>query len=396
MNHASETLDRNTTRRALVAMGLAMPLAGCLRSGHEPVPDAAVNLVQPGGIGRIRSWMDGYDGDGDGLAADYARRIRRYNLSRARRFDALVLSGGSQDGAFGAGFLNGWSRSGTRPEFDLVTGVSTGAVMAPFAFLGSGHDPVIEEIYTEYGTRDVLWPNYAAGLAGGPSLMETGRFRKLIERYYTDGLIDAVAREGRKGRVLLIGTTNLEAERGVIWDLTRLAMSDHPDRTGLFRDIILASLSLPGIFPPVPVGVEEGGRRYDELHVDGGIVRHAFLYPPEITLAAVERHLGYRMNKRLFVIRNKPLKPEYRPTEPRATKVIERSVRTLIRVKGDDDLRVIEAIARRDGMAFRLTGIPEGFSTDMKELFDRNYMRLLFETGREMGRSGDAWLGSVP
>ena len=190
----------------------------------------------------------------------------------------LAISGGAEDGAFGAGLLVGWSDTGTRPSFDLVTGVSSGALIAPFAFLGREYDGQLREIFTKYGRQDIFTYN-VPGLLEGSALADDAPLARLIERYVDDAFMQDIARERAKGRVLLIGTTNLDTQRPVMWDMGRIAMSRNPDAKSLFRKILLASATLPEIFPPVRIQVRVGGQNYDELHVDGGVTRQVFMTP---------------------------------------------------------------------------------------------------------------------
>ena len=203
------------------------------------------------------------------------------------RVDFLALSGGSDDGAFGAGLLIGWTAAGTRPEFKLVTGVSTGALIAPFAFLGPSRDAQLREVYTAIGPKDVFSRRDLASLPWDDALSDTRPLYKLISRYADEGMMADIAREYRRGRLLLIGTTNLDVMRPVIWNIGAIAASGKPGALELIRHILLASASVPALFPPVLIEVEQGGPRFQEMHVDGGAVAQLFLYPPAWPAAAI-------------------------------------------------------------------------------------------------------------
>lgn len=172
--------------------------------------------------------------------------------------------------------LYGWSERGKRTEFQIVTGTSTGALIAPFAFLGSKYDPMLRETYTRCGTKDLTAPRSLLQIVRGNAALDTTPLRVLIARYIDDDVIQAIAAEGRKGRSLLVGTTNLDAARPVIWDITRIANSQAPGVHELTHDVILASASIPGAFPPVLIEVEADGTRHDEMHVDGGATGQLF------------------------------------------------------------------------------------------------------------------------
>ncbi|NIO07245.1 MAG: patatin, partial [Deltaproteobacteria bacterium] len=196
-----------------------------------------------------------------------------------RPHNYLAISGGGANGAFAAGFLAGWTATGTRPEFTAVTGVSTGALISPFAFLGSKHDDTLKEIYTGVSTKDIL--NKRSLLVGltSDAMADTVPLLRLIQKYVTSEIREALAAEFRRGRILTVGTTNLDAGRPVIWNITRIAGSAHPKALELIHKILLASASIPVAFPPVFIEVEANGQRYDEIHVDGGGASQIYLYP---------------------------------------------------------------------------------------------------------------------
>ena len=191
----------------------------------------------------------------------------------------LAVSGGGANGAYGVGILLGWTAAGTRPEFALVTGISTGALIAPFAFLGPEYDARLKEAYTSMTTKDIAKPRSALGTLNSDAATDTAPLKAHIARYVDQEVIDAIAREFRRGRRLFIGTTNLDAIRPVFWNIGYIAVSGRPDAGDLIRTILLASASIPAVFPPQYIPVEAGGKRYDEIHVDGGAVAQAFLYP---------------------------------------------------------------------------------------------------------------------
>lgn len=187
-------------------------------------------------------------------------------------FAYLALSGGGGDGAYGAGILNGWTESGKRPEFSLVSGVSTGALIAPFAFVGPEYDAVLKDIYTSGVASTLVQSPSVANVLFGSGLFGDERLRDLVGRYVTPDLLAAIATEHRRGRRLLIVTTNLDAKRAMIWNMGVIAASGAPNAAALFRDVLTASTSVPAVFPPQRLDVEAGGRRFQELHVDGAVV----------------------------------------------------------------------------------------------------------------------------
>jgi predicted acylesterase/phospholipase RssA len=189
----------------------------------------------------------------------------------------LALSGGGDQGAFGAGLLNGWTAAGDRPQFKLVTGISTGALIAPFAFLGSAYDAKLKELYTNISTRDVLkLRGYVAALTSD-AMADTQPLRRMLARHVDRAMLDAIAAEYVKGRELWIATTNLDSRERYIWNLTRIAASRHPKALDLFHSLMIASAAIPGAFPPVLIDVEAAGRGYQEMHVDGGAMAPVFV-----------------------------------------------------------------------------------------------------------------------
>ncbi len=194
----------------------------------------------------------------------------------------LAVSGGGANGAFTAGLLNGWTAKGDRPQFKAVTGISTGALIAPFAFLGPEYDATLRQFYTGITTRDILTKRNVLAAVFDDALTDNAPLRKLVAGLVDQKLLDAIAAEYRKGRLLLIGTTNLDAQREVIWNVGVIAASGNPRALELVRDIMIASAAIPAAFPPVMMDVEVDGQPYQEMHVDGGTVTQVFLSPPSL------------------------------------------------------------------------------------------------------------------
>lgn len=379
-------LNTRLPRRAVLALTAPAVLSACgltaARSTADP-PPAGVEAGPPG-YGTIRVWGD-QPGSPELLERDPAHGL----LSSAARVDLLALSGGSDGGAYGAGFLKGWSERGDRPRFDYVTGVSTGALIAPLAFLGSHYDAHLEHFYTETRSADVLLLRPLQVLTGAPSVGDPTPLRRRIAAIVSPRMVDAIAAERERGRILLIGTTNLDAQRQVIWDIGRIATSGQPDRVELIRQVLLASASIPGAFPPVPIQVVADGRRYSELHVDGGVTHGIFAYPPWVRLP---RGRGLR---NLWVIRNSKLAPELRPTQGSAVAIVERGLDTMIKSQAQSDMATITRLARRDGLRLRMTAVPPDFPYISSVPFDPLYMQTLFRTGYAAGLSGRAWAEDI-
>ena len=349
--------------------------------------------AQVPGIPMARYWADATPpGFKEWLALPDDQLVARFGGIMNRPHHYLLISGGGGDGAFGAGLLIGWTSTGRRPEFQIVTGISTGAIIAPFAFLGSAYDPTLREVYTTFGSDDLVQRRGLFEVLRGDSAFSTDPLARLLERYLGDAEIAAIAAEGRKGRSLLIGTTNLDAARPVIWDITRIAMSGMPGAKRLIHDVIRASSAIPGAFPPVLINVEVEGVRYDEMHVDGGVTSQLFLGPTGLEWRSIAERLRVDGPPQLYLIRNSRLSPRWEPVSPRVAPIVSRTISSLIRTQGIGDLAQIYLTAERAGMGFNLARVPADFDLEPTELFDPQYMRALFERGVAAGRDESSWI----
>jgi predicted patatin/cPLA2 family phospholipase len=378
----------------------ALSLIACTGAADRvAVPEPLVEEASVDGLRDIRFWGDAPPPNMKQLLGEKFRRTKRYRPQfiqegKSTPFDYLALSGGGSDGAFGAGILAGWTEARTRPEFDLVTGVSAGALIAPFAFLGPAYDKQLQEIYTAYSTEELLRPQVLKGLLGGQSLYDISGLEGLIAHYVDSKLLAAVARQHRRGRWLLVGTSNIDAQRPVIWNMGAIAASGRPDAIKLFRRVLLASAAIPGVFPPVLIKVEADGKTYQEMHVDGGAVGQVFFLPEGIIATAAEYGIAFR--GRLYVIRNGKLTPDWQATETSTLNIAQRSISTLIKSQGAADVAKLYSMAHRNNLEFSLAYIPPTFNRVAKDTFDVNYMRELFKLGYEQGRTGAAWNQKLP
>jgi predicted acylesterase/phospholipase RssA len=331
--------------------------------------------------------------------AEYREKIveKKSPVILKRRLSFLSLSGGGHNGAFGAGLLNGWSEAGTRPEFFVVTGISTGAVIAPFAFLGPDFDHVVENIYTRYKTEDALRFRSLLNSLLGDSAADVSGMKDLIKKYIDQPVVDAIAREYRKGRMLFIGTTNLDAGRPVIWNIGKIAASRAPGTQALVEDIILASASIPGVFPPVLIAYEApDGKRYEEMHVDGGVTRQVFLFPAAVEWQEMAAEIGFTGEQDLYIIYNGQQRHRREVVAAELLPIASRSVSTLIKTQGVGDLYRLYLISQQNKIDYNLAMIPPDFDEEPAELFDREYMRKLFDLGRRIGKKGDPWQDLPP
>jgi hypothetical protein len=325
-----------TQARLSLALSLALLAAGCATAPRHGVPQALADAAIVEGYSNIRFWGDAEPERLDELAATALTQRQKALAQRQKALGHeltsgkfLALSGGGSDGAFGAGLLAGWSAHGDRPEFDMVTGISTGAIIAPFAFLGPRYDGWLEQFYTAYGTDDLLSFSFIAGIFGGGGVADSAPLQTLIARFVTQAVLDEIAGEYRKGRRLLVGTTNFDAQRPVIWDLSAIAASGRPGSLALFRKIMLASASVPLIFPPVRIDVVADGKRYQEMHVDGSITAPVFFLPPQIRLERVDKKFNIAPDRELYVIRNGKIDPLYLTVEDDLLSLTNRAFLTM-------------------------------------------------------------------
>ncbi len=384
-------------RRAAALLMAALLLNGCASYIRLDAPPAAATEEIPVlGLPNARFWLD----------ASPEPLIREGQMMAAREAAAhggrppgaqnfLALSGGGDNGAFGAGMMLGWTAAGTRPEFSMVTGISAGALIAPFAFLGPAYDAALRDVFTGQRAQDILLlPRQAMAIFSlffGEAIADTSPLSRLIARHANEEMLAAIAAEYAKGRLLLIGTTNLDVQRPVVWNIGAIAASGHPDALGLFRRILLASASIPGAFPPVLVEVQHQGRVFQEMHVDGGATMQVFLYPPSVNLRGEERGLRAPRPRTAHVIRNGRVDVEASNTPRGILSITRRSAATLLHFSGLGDISRIHLTTQRDGVAFRVAYIGREFDHPRREPFDPAYMRALFDYGFERGRLGDAW-----
>ena len=367
----------------------------------ESVPESHVDSATVAGFGKIRYWADEQPGalvgreqkSIDMIRAVYGDSVR----GKVVPINYLCISGGGSNGAYGAGFLNGWTARGDRPQFTVVTGISTGSMIAPMAFLGPKYDPLMKEAYTTISTEDVAETQVLSALLGrSAGLADTTPLKKLIAHYMTQAMLDEVAAESRKGRALLIGTTYLEGQRPVMWDIGAIAESGDPKALALVRDIILASASIPGAFPPMNISVSADGKTYNEMHVDGGVTQQVFLYPPSYRPKVVDKAIGWKAKRTAYIIRNNKITAQYATVKPSLMHVVGRSIDTLIKWDGIADLYRIYAISQRDGIKYNYTSIPLDFDKESKSAFDKEYMGSLFQAGYAAALEPEPWKHTPP
>ena len=365
---------------------------------RNPVPEELWPVAQIPGIDLARFWGDQIppqlEQQFHSLSEDQLQA--RLPALFGQPHNYLAISGGGAEGAFGAGILVGWSKAGDRPEFQIVSGVSTGALIAPFVYLGPAYDDVLEEVYTTTSTPDILTPRSWLTIPFSDAAAESAPMLALIRRHIDDDIIGAIAAEHRKGRRLFIGTTDLDQMRARIWDIGAIAASGRVGAKDLVHKIMLASASIPGAFPPVRIAVEANGQIYHELHVDGGTTTQVFLYPAAIDWRKGLQRLKVHEEPVTYVIRNAKLTPDAEIVPQKLIPIASRSISSLIRTQGRGDLFLIYGLCVRDGIDYNLAYVPESFNETANEVFDPVYMRKLFDLGYSLGKAGYPWEKAPP
>ena len=283
-----------------------------------------------------------------------------------------------------------------RPSFKLVTGISTGALVAPFAFLGPAYDQQLRQVFTGIGPENVYERRWLlSAVLFNESLADTAPLFRLISHYANADMLAAIANEYKKGRLLLIGTTDLDVQRPVIWNIGAIAASGRPEALDLFRKILLASASVPALFPPVLIDVEAQGRHYQEMHVDGGAVAQTFLYPPQV-FRLVNLQQGRVRERHAYVIRCGRLDPEWASVDRRLLAIAGRAISTMIHYSVDNDILQIYLTAQHDGVDYNLAYIGPDFTVEHRENFDPVYMKALYDYGYQMALHGQPWHKAPP
>jgi predicted acylesterase/phospholipase RssA len=359
-------------------------LAGCSSLPRTPyaASDAAASTVLD--LGELRRYAD-----------EPASTFLGTNVSsRAGPISYRALSGGGAGGAYGAGVLNGWTAAGTRPKFAAVSGVSTGALIAPFAFLGPAYDATLRDIYTSGIAESLLnTPNIVHAVFGS-GLFGNARLRELVARYIGQDMLVAIAAEHAKGRDLLIVTTNLDTQRTVIWDMGRIAAIGSPQALILFRDVVGASASIPVVFPPMLIDAEVNGRRFQEMHVDGGVTAPVLTLPEAFLLRNEGFATGLRMN--IYVLINDKVERDFQLVRNSTIDIAARASASVTKTQIRSVLYETYEFARRNSLGFNVIYIDRDVPSPGSSGFETSYMRSLYQYGYDKAKTGDFWAKAPP
>jgi predicted acylesterase/phospholipase RssA len=374
---------RQSMRTLILLLSTTLVLSACTQTPERAFDAREADNALIAGYGEIRAYR--YSPRNEALARHRDWMVKTRSDSK----NILMLSGGGGSGAFGVGVLAGWTATNTRPRFDLVTGVSTGALIAPYAFLGPAYDKTLVHLFTSGVAEELVAINGPFGVLGS-SLLNPGPLKRHVERSITPDVLNQIAAEHRNGRRLLVLTTNLDAQRGVIWNMGAIAASGNPDALKLFRDVIVASASVPGVFPPVMIQATSNARQFQEFHSDGGSTSQ-ILTPPLLVENALfsERPVQQKVN--LYVIVNNALIPEFDVTPNRTVSSLGRAYSTFLKSHAQSELTALYNHARRTGANFHVASIEVQLPYSMLHPLDRTYMDAVYRLGYEQTTSGALW-----
>lgn len=299
--------------------------------------------------------------------------------------NVLALSGGGEDGAFGAGALVGWSARGDRPDFDLVTGISTGALIAPFAFMGQDYDEVLTRVFTQSDASDIMRMRPFQAVFSD-ALYDTSPLAVLIEENTPPSFLRAIAQKHKAGNSLLVVTSELDSARASVWDMGAIAAAGQYD---LFRSIMRASAALPGLFPPVNLRYSVNDKTYAETHVDGG-VHMQFLAVPNFAFTTPDQKL---QGGHIYVLINNTLNPAPETVRRSALSISQQALTTTGRANALLQVNATQLYARERGLRFSVTSIDpsSGIVYDPSDRFSSTYMNALYQHGAERAQNGALW-----
>jgi hypothetical protein len=365
-------------------------VSGCAANPRRIAPIAHdASAIVPGFPAEIR-WIGSTRRDIEMRSPGLLRQVQR--AAGGAPVNVLVLSGGGAGSAFGAGALVGLSQRGTRPDFQIVTGVSAGALIAPLAFLGQGWDSQLTEAFSGAPTRHLMHAQWLGALFGD-SIYWGEPLAQLVDHYVTDELLRSVARESRRGRLLLVATTDLDSEQTVFWNLGLIAEQGGAKARRLFRDVLIASASIPGVFPPVMIRVEQAGRTYEEMHVDGSAMASLFFIPD---LAAIlPNPLEPLRNGHLYVLINGTLRTPPATTRDQTFSILKRSAVAALQGGTRAAIEIAYSVAQQHRMSMEVTDIPDVYPFGGSLEFDTSKMQALFDYGEHCALVDKLWSAPI-
>jgi len=394
--------------RGLVVLLVACALSACAHTPRPTPPPAGAPLEHAWGAVPFQTSAGGIDKEFTEGIIDLLQakreQIRQADEDGRIPYRALTLSGGGSRGAYGAGVLSGWTKRGDRPQFEVVTGISTGALMATHAFLGSEFDDDLAifkvitngQVFIEHGKIATL-----VSALRSPSAFDTAPLRETLLSIISDETLDLVAAEHRKGRRLFIGSTNLDANVFTIWDMGVIAESDRPDRLKHYIDIVMASAAFPIAFPPIYIEVEGEAGTYTQMHGDGGIRETAFFFDYD-SMEDFRHELeaaGFTdsdFDYQLYLLINGPIAlpgiKTYKPVEGRIAAIADATITSLMIKVTQGSVYRLWVLAMAHGADFHLSFVPPDYVFSTGSLnFDPVEGAALFELGYQQALDGTAW-----
>lgn len=365
----------------LVVLCVSTLLASCVSPRSEFSQTQAESATVPGYV-NIRVWSDEPRARYDGL---WSRKA----ASASKPLNVLSLSGGGAEGAFGAGFLKGWSEAGTRPEFSVVSGASSGAFVALFAFLGPDYDEQLESMFTQELTSRLV---RIAGLNAlfGTAVFSSKPLERMVDKYVDEAIMMAVANEHSKGRRLFVTTTNIDSQRTAIWDMGAIAASNNENALELFRTVLLASAAVPGLLPPRLIEVESNGYSFEEMHVDGGVTANIMLLPEALLLSGQKAYSAQRPT--FYLLMNGRSGREFRVVKPHTIEILERSFGASIKAKSISALMASSTYMKKHGWRLKTAALDPSYPILKHEAqLNEDELRALFAEGVKTGRMRNAW-----
>lgn len=382
--------------KAILVCLCGVPLVvGCAPLARRPAPPAAYSNAHPPGFSPAIRWVGGMtEGEFQSWAATHLPGMAR--AAKGHAVNILVLSGGGGAGAFGAGVLAGWSRLGNRPSFQIVTGVSVGALIAPFAFLGPKWDHQLSVAFQGENAPSLLQARFMGWLSTlfGWSAFRGAPLRALVDRYVTSDLLRAVAAKSASGQLLLVATTDLDSGEVVVWNMGAIASQGGKPALKLFRRVLIASASIPGIFPPVLIPVEASGKTYDELYVDGS-ASSSFLFAPGI-VSILPKVIKPLYGANVYLVINGHLRLRGTTTSRRTLAVLMRSVDTELASDSRARVKLVSSFVLRQGMSLNVTEIPSSYRLGgLTTALEPEKMKALFEYGERCARERRVWADAL-
>jgi hypothetical protein len=373
-----------------LCLGALVTVAGCAAMHREQAPEMALATTTPVGFQTVVRYANGYaSGDPRTIGPRFSEALqRRRAVSTDGALNILALSGGGAGGAFGAGALVGLSRRGDRPQFDIVTGVSAGALIAPFAFLGPAWDEQLTDAFSGARTEHLM-DSRGIHILFQPGVYDSGPLVQLVDHFVTDELIQAVAQQSAEGRLLLVATTDLDKEETVIWDMGRIAAHGGEAARTLFRNVLVASASIPGVFAPTVIAVEKAGVRYDEMHVDGDVTVPFFVAPALAYIRPADA--SALSGAHIYVLVNGQLGGAPSTTPVDTISIISRSYAATLTHLARTNIVLTSDFANSYDMNFRFSSIPIDYPFQGPLDFAPSSMRALFNYGVDCGQEGRLW-----